>query len=84
MVTTPAINPDAAFTSLLALLLADVVEDADAEGAATVDVAVTLVQLDAVPAGTVALADSVKSAHCHVRSISHDVHNIRMTRPPTW
>lgn len=82
MVTTPAINPDAAFTSLLALLVADVVEDA--EGAATVDVAVTLVQLDAVPAGTVALADSVKSAHCHVRSISHDVHSIRMTRPPTW
>lgn len=59
MVTIPTIMPDATSTSLLALLV--LVEDAEV----AVAVVVTLVQLDAVPFGTVALADRVKSAHCH-------------------
>jgi len=61
MVTTPTINPEPTSSSLLALL--ELVEGA--EVAVDVDVAVTLVQLDVVPAGTVAFADKVKSAHCN-------------------
>jgi hypothetical protein len=59
MLIAPTKSPDATASSLLALL--ELVEDA--EVAVALDIEVTLVQLDAAPAGTVALADKVKSAH---------------------
>jgi hypothetical protein len=70
MLIAPTQSPEATASSLLALL--ELVEDA--EVAVAVDVEVTLVQLDAAPAGTVALADKVKSAHCHIVCLSNHLH----------